>query len=87
MVGSQALTLPGNGKGEGLARLMSYLAGEIMKFRVLFVANGSIIVDADSQAEAEEKSENLSDAQVAGAIDSVEILDVVREGKQSGRGR
>ena len=52
-----------------------------MKFKVLFVANGSIVIDANSQAEAEEKPEHLSDEQTAEAIDSVDILDVVKEGK------
>jgi hypothetical protein len=60
---------------------MSCLSEEIMKFKVLFVANGSIVIDANSQAEAEEKAEHLSDEQTAEAIDSVDILDVVKEGK------
>ena len=54
-----------------------------MKFKVLFVANGSVDIDSESQAEAEEKAEHLSDEQIAEGIDSVEILDVVKEGEQS----
>ena len=52
-----------------------------MKFKVLFSANGCIVINAKSQAEAEEESEHLSDEQIFEAIDNVEILDVVREGK------
>jgi hypothetical protein len=52
-----------------------------MKFKVFFAANGCVVIKAKSQAEAEEKAEQLSDEQIAEAIDNVEILDVVREGK------
>ena len=60
---------------------MSLHPEEIMKFKVLFVANECVVINAKSQAEAEEKAEHLSDEQIAEAIDNVEILDVVREGK------
>ena len=72
--------LPGN--GASAHRLMSCLSEETMKFRALFVANGSVVIDADSQEEAEEKADELSVEQVAKAIDSVKILDVVEEGKK-----
>ena len=52
-----------------------------MKFKVLFSAHGCVVINAKSQAEAEEKAEQLSDEQIADAIDNVEIVDVVREGK------
>ena len=55
-----------------------------MKFKVFFQATGVVVVNAKSQAEAEAKSEDLADEQVAEAIDHVEILDVVNAGKKSG---
>ena len=52
-----------------------------MKSNVLFTATGCVVINATSQADAEEKAEHLSDEQIVEAIDNVEILDVVREGK------
>ena len=49
-----------------------------MQFKVFFTATGSTMIEADFQADAEGKSENLSDEQVAEGIDSVEILDVAK---------
>jgi len=60
---------------------MSYLPEETMKFKVLFSANGCVVINAKSQAEAEEKAEHLSDEQIAEAIDNVTIMDVVRDRK------
>ena len=48
-----------------------------MKFKVLFQATGCIVINAKSQAEAEEKAENLTDEQIVESIDNVEILDVL----------
>jgi hypothetical protein len=49
-----------------------------VKFNVFFQANGVVVIDAESQAEAEAKAEDLSGKQIADAIDNVEILDVVK---------
>ena len=50
----------------------------MMQFKVFFTATGSTMIEADRQADAEGKSENLSDEQVAEGIDSVEIVDVAK---------
>ena len=55
-----------------------------MKFNVFFQANGVVVINAKSQAEAEAKAEDLADEQITEAIDHVEILDVVKVGKKSG---
>ncbi len=52
-----------------------------MRFKVLFVAYGSIVIDADSQTEAKEKADALSNEQIVKEIDYVEIWDVVEEGE------
>ena len=56
-----------------------------MQFKVFFTATGSTLIEADSQADAEEKSENLSDEQVAEGIDSVEIMDVAKASEPDDR--
>jgi hypothetical protein len=54
-----------------------------MKFKVFFQATGVVVVNAKSQAEAEDKAENLADDQITEAIGNVEILDVVKAGEKS----
>ncbi len=56
-----------------------------MKFKVFFQANGVAVINAKSQAEAETKAKELTDEQIAEAIDSVTVTEVVKAGKGSGR--
>lgn len=56
-----------------------------MKFKVFFQANGVAVINAKSQAEAETKAEELTDEQIAEAIDNVTVIEVVKAGNGSGR--
>ena len=55
-----------------------------MKFKVYFQATGVAVINAKSQADAEGKAENLTDEQIADAIDDVTILDVEKAAKKPG---